>query len=59
MTKTGINPGKYGLIVHDKSITPKKYPVFCKENRVIPENDGSKVHDKTIIPGNEPSFGDF
>ena len=58
VTRTGLNPGNYGLEVHDKSITPKKYPMFCKENGVTPENDGIKVHDKTITPGNEPLFGD-
>ena len=59
VTKTGENPGNYGLKVHDKSITPKKYPVFCKDVRVTPENDGLKVHEKTITPENEPFIGDF
>ena len=59
MVKTGINPGNNGLEVHDKSITPKNDPVFCKDVRVVPENHGLKVHDKTIILGNEPLFGDF
>jgi len=57
--KTGINPGNYGLEVHDKSITPKIHLMFCKDVRVIPENDGLKVHDKAITPGNEPLFADF
>jgi len=55
----GINPGNYGLKVHDKSITPKNDPVICKDVRVIPENDGIKAHEKTINPENEPLFGDF
>jgi len=59
VTKTGINPGNYGLEVHDKSITPKNDPVICKDVRVIPENHGSKVHDKTINPENEPLVGNF
>jgi len=56
--KIGKNPGNNGLIVLDKSITPKNDPVICKDVRVIPEDDGLKPYEKTITLENEPLFGD-